>query len=285
VTVLDRLRALYPEASGRALGQWLAQGRVQVNGRTVRDGRADVIDGDRVSLAARHLGEPRQQRLRGPESGRAKPVLSGGLALIHEDADLLVIDKPPGLLTIATERERERTAYRFVWDYLAGRRPPGRPFIVHRLDRETSGLVVVAKSVGAKAHLQAQFEARSVERAYVAVVEGRVRLDAGTIESRLVQDRALRVRSGRGGKHAITRYRVLARRSDTTALGLELGTGRRHQIRVQLAEMGHPIVGDREHGSRRRSRRLLLHACRLAFVHPATGQVVTFDSAPPAGWV
>jgi 23S rRNA pseudouridine1911/1915/1917 synthase len=285
VTVLDRLRDLYPEASGRALGQWLAHGRVQLNGRPVRDGRADVAESDRVWLAPRGQREPPPQRLPASEPGRPKPALSGGLALIHEDDDLLVIDKPPGLLTIATERERERTAYRLVWDYLAGRRPPGRPFIVHRLDRETSGLVVVAKSPAVKAHLQAQFEARAVERGYVAVVEGRVRLDGGTLESQLVQDRALRVRSGRGGKRAITRFRVLARRRDTTALGLELGTGRRHQIRVQLAEMGHPIVGDREHGSQRPSKRLLLHACRLGFVHPATGHVVTFESAPPTGWV
>jgi 23S rRNA pseudouridine1911/1915/1917 synthase len=197
-----------------------------------------------------------------------------------------VIDKPPGLLAIATEQERERTAYRFVWDYLAARRPQGRPFIVHRLDRETSGLLVFAKTPAAKQHLQAQFAARSAEREYVAVVEGRVAHEHGTLEARLAEDRALRVRAAPSGKLAITHYRVRARRRDTTVLALTLGTGRRHQIRVQLADLGHPIVGDRAHGSRTDAfGRLALHACRLSVVHPTTRKRVTFESAPPPGWV
>src|SRR4030095_8100397 len=157
-------------------------------------------------------------------------------------------------------RERERTAYRFIWDYLASRRPPGRPFIVHRLDRDTSGLVACAKSPAATRQLQAQFEARTAEREYVAVVEGRVQADAGTLESRLVEDRALRVRAAPAGEPGHTHYKVLERRRDTTVLALTLGTGRRHQIRVQLADLGHPIAGDREHGKRHNSfRRLAAH--------------------------
>ncbi len=273
--MLDKLRALFPDASRRSLKQWLAHGRVEVNGRVARDARATVGTGDRVALVARD---------RAPEPGRA--MFPAALGLVHEDDDLLVIDKPAGLLTIATERERERTAYRLLWDYLAAQRPPRRPFIVHRLDRDTSGLLVVAKSAAAKQHLQAQFAARAADRGYVAVVEGRVRYDAGTLESRLVEDRGLRVHSGRAGKQAITHYRVLARHRDTTVLGLTLGTGRRHQIRVQLAELGHPIAGDREHASARDPLgRLALHASRLRFVHPGTGQPARFESAPPAAWV
>jgi 23S rRNA pseudouridine1911/1915/1917 synthase len=274
VTLLQRLRALFPEASGRSLKQWIEAGRVTVDGQVARDGRVVVGEDARVTLVSE--AERRPGRIPFPSA----------LRLVHEDGDLLVIDKPPGLLTIATERERERTAYRLIWDYLAAQRPPHRPFIVHRLDRDTSGLIVLAKTPEAKRHLQAQFEARVAEREYVAVVEGRVRTASGTLESRLAEDRALRVRAGSSGTPAITHYQVRARRRDTTVLALTLGTGRRHQIRVQLADLGHPIAGDREHGSRTNPfGRMALHACRLGLLHPTTGRRVTFESAPPPGWV
>jgi 23S rRNA pseudouridine1911/1915/1917 synthase len=174
--------------------------------------------------------------------------------------------------------------HRLLRDYLAARRE--RPFVVHRLDRETSGLLVFAKSEPVKRALQAQFEARSVERVYVALVDGRPPRERGTLESRLVQDRALRVRAGPGGRVAITHYRVLERRPDGARLELTLGTGRRHQIRVQLADARCPIVGDTAHGGPRgRFGRLCLHATRLAFTHPATGDRVAFESAPPGDWV
>ena len=278
--LLDRLRAQFPDSSGRTIRAWLAAGRIRVDGRVVRDAREPVDRATRVEL-----GPP------------PPPVLPPPLRLVHEDGDLLVIDKPTGLLTIATERERERTAYRLVWDYLAAQRPPRRPFVVHRLDRETSGLLVLAKAVAAKRALQVQFAARRVDRHYEAVVEGVVREDGGTLDSVLVETSSLRVRgAGRppggpspsrplAGQRAITRFRVLERRGDTTRLALELGTGRRHQIRVQLAEWGHPIVGDRAHGSRRDPlRRLCLHATRLGFVHPTTGQRREFESRAPAAF-
>jgi 23S rRNA pseudouridine1911/1915/1917 synthase len=270
-TLSDRLRALFPDASGRSLKQWLESGRVHVNGRVCRDGRATIADVDKVELGG-HGG------FRFPRE----------LGLVHEDSAIIVVDKPPGLLSMATERECERTAYRLLRGYLEGSRPRGRPFIVHRLDRETSGLLVFAKSPAAKERLQAQFEARTVERVYRALVKGHVRRESGTLESRLVADRSLRVRvtSAAAGKTAITRYRVLARGSDTTLLELSLGTGRRRQIRVQLAGLGHPIVGDREHGGPAGPfRRLCLHATRLGFLHPDTGRAMRFESAAPAAWV
>ncbi len=268
MTLLDRLRARFPEASRRSLKQWLEAGRVTVNGGIERNGRFTIGASDTVVLG----GQPR-------------PAFPPSLRLLHEDDALLMIEKPAGLLTIATGKaQRERTAYRLLWEYLAAQTPPGRPFIVHRLDRETSGLLVFAKSPAAKRHLQAQFEARAVERIYVALVEGRVEADTGTLKSALSQDRALRVRPARAGKEAITHFRVLARRGRTTALELSLGTGRRHQIRVHLAALGHPVVGDPLH-SRDRSGRMRLHATRLGFIHPGTGARVSFESAPPPGWV
>ena len=274
MTLLERLRAEFPESSGRRLRTWLVAGRVRVAGEIVRDPRTVVAEGDAVTLGA-----------------APPPAMSPLLRLVHEDAAILVIEKPPGLLTIGTEHERERTAYRLVWAYLKGARPPGRPFIVHRLDRETSGLLVVAKTADAQRRLQFQFAAGTAERRYVAIVEGTVSRDEGTLKDVLVEERSLRVRPidpsrppPRGGRAriAITRYRVLERRADVTRVGLRLGTGRRHQIRVQMAKLGNPVLGDRRHGARRDPlRRLCLHATRLGFRHPETGAPVEFDSAPP----
>jgi 23S rRNA pseudouridine1911/1915/1917 synthase len=268
-TLRARLHAQFPETSGRRLKHWLEHGRVRVNGVVVRRGDAAVEPADRIELGA-------------PPPAPIPPPLR----LVHEDAHVLVIDKPPGLLTIADAAERERTTYRLLRDWLDAR-GVGRIFVVHRLDRETSGLVVFARSGAAKEALQAQFRARAPERVYVAVVEGAVRDATGTLTARLVEDRSLRVRltrAAREGRAAITRYRVLERAADTTLLELTLVTGRRGQIRAQLAALGHPIVGDRAYGSRRDPlRRVCLHATRLGFVHP-DGRRVVFESPPPSGF-
>jgi 23S rRNA pseudouridine1911/1915/1917 synthase len=270
-----RLRDLFPGVSGRALKHWLERGRVSVGGRVVRRGDVAVAAGDRVEL------------------GRPQASFPPLLRLVFEDDQILVVDKPPGLLTIATERERERTAYRLLTDYVGGhggsttplRRGAPRLFIVHRLDRETSGLLVFAKSPSAKRRLQSQFEARSVERRYVAVVEGTVRDPEGTLRTRLRETRALKVKRTRRsseGREAITVYRVIGRGLATTLLEVSLVTGRRGQIRAQLAELGHPIVGDRAYGARQDPvRRLCLHATRLGFAHPL-GHRVVYDSPAPA---
>lgn len=241
---------------------------MRVNGAVVRRGDVAVGAADRVVL------------------GAPPATFPAALQLVDEDHDLIVVDKPAGLLTIATERERQRTAYRMLRDYVAAQPGRRRLFIVHRLDRETSGLLVFAKSEPVKRALQAQFEARTVERVYVAVVEGRVAATTGTLRARMAEDpRSLRVRTTRRGRgrEAVTRYRVLERRTHSTVLELTLETGRRGQIRAQLAALGHPIVGDAEFGSRRDPvRRVCLHATRLGFVD-GTGRVRAYDSpAPPA---
>ena len=268
--LIDRLQSLYPDASRRSLRQWLAGSRVRVNGAIVLRGDVELDPGDRVELTS-----------------AAPPECPAPLRLVHEDDHILVIDKPPGLLTIATDRERERTAYRLLRDWIRQRGARDeRLFVVHRLDRETSGLMVFAKSVATKEHLQAQFAVRTAERHYVALAEGVMRQTEGSFVSRLVEDRALRVRIAErgGGKEAITRYLVLERRRAATLVELRLVTGRRAQIRAQLAEAGHPIVGDARYGSRTDPiRRLALHATRLAFVHPRGGRV-TFESPVPAAF-
>jgi 23S rRNA pseudouridine1911/1915/1917 synthase len=271
-TLAARLKDLFPEASGVSRKDWLAHGRVTVNGAVVRDGRTTVADGDRIRLGDETV---------------ARVTLGHPLRLVYEDDHLLVIEKPADLLTIATDKEQERTAYRLVFSYLQSKRPPTRPLIVHRLDRQTSGLLVLAKTTAAKRTLQEQFAGRSVTRGYVAIVEGRVAEDAGTLEDRIVQNTALKVRRAgakeAGARLAVTRYRVRERRPTVTILDVMLGTGRRHQIRVQLAALGHPVVGDHTyHAKTDPIRRLCLHATTLGFVHPATGAAVRFESPLPA---
>jgi 23S rRNA pseudouridine1911/1915/1917 synthase len=204
---------------------------------------------------------------------------------VFEDADLLVVDKPAGLLTIATEAERERTLYAAVGRYLRDKRPSERVFIVHRLDRDASGLVVFAKHPAVKRGLQEQFAAHTAGRRYVAIVEGRYPRDEETLRSHLLETRARKSHStpaGAGSQLAVTHVRVAARSARCTRLELRLETGRKHQIRVQLAERGHPIVGDRRYGATVRSGRLALHGVELSFVHPRTGQAMTFRSPLPS---
>ena len=243
---------------------WLAAGRVRVDGIVVRRGDAEIGVDARVTV------------------GAAAPAFPSALRLVHEDADLLVVDKPSGLLTVATERERRRTAYRMLSDYVAAQGRAARVFIVHRLDRETSGLLVFAKSASVKRQLQAQFAARTVERGYVAVVEGRVREERGTLRDRVVEDPiTLRVRTDTGGREAITEYRVRERHARSTVLELRLRTGRRGQIRAQLAALGHPIVGDGAFGAQTDPRRrLCLHAAVLGFTD-AGGRRLRFTSEAP----
>jgi 23S rRNA pseudouridine1911/1915/1917 synthase len=223
-------------------------------------------------------------RERSRHAGRGRP---GGrrLAVLFEDDEVIVVDKPAGLLTIATATERVRTAYAQLYDHVKRKRPPERIFIVHRLDREASGLLVFAKTEAARHRLQDQFKTRAAGRTYVALVEGRIGPDAQTLRSHLIEGRSLKVHStahAAAGKLAVTHLRVLRRLRHTTLVEVRLESGRKHQIRAHLAERGHPIVGDARYGSRTNPlRRLGLHATRLEFRHPRTGEVAVFRSPCP----
>jgi 23S rRNA pseudouridine1911/1915/1917 synthase len=205
--------------------------------------------------------------------------------VVYEDESIVVVDKPSGLLTVATEKERVRTLFSALRLHANSKKPPQKIFVVHRLDREASGLLVFAKTIEEKEYLQSQFKDHSAGRRYVAVVEGRVTPDEFTIKSYLAENKALRVYSTRKiseGKLAITHVRVLKRNPKTTLIEVRLETGRKHQIRVHLAERGHPIVGDKSYGSGTNPlRRLALHGAHLEFRHPRTGQVVKYDSGIP----
>lgn len=210
------------------------------------------------------------------------------IRIVFEDDRIIVVEKPAGLLTMATDTERSKTVYAALRSYLTNKKRPEQLFIVHRLDREASGLLVFAKTVEAKTRLQDQFKDHSAGRRYIAVVEGRVMEDDFTIRSYLAENAAYRVYSTRNkkiGKLAVTHGHVLKRNSKTTLLELRLETGRKHQIRVHLAERGHPIVGDKSYGSRSNPiRRLALHGAHLDFKHPSTGQSMRFEARPPTAF-
>jgi len=186
---------------------------------------------------------------------------------------------------MSTAAEKSKTLYAMLRAYLNNKRPPERLFIVHRLDREASGLLVFAKTLEAKERLQDQFKDHSAGRRYVAVVRGRVEPDEFTIRSLLTENAAFRVYSTnnkKAGKLAVTHVRVLKRTPKSTFLEIRLETGRKHQIRVHLAERGHPVIGDKSYGSGSNPiRRLALHGASLTFKHPLTRKVMTFRSAHP----
>lgn len=209
-----------------------------------------------------------------------------GVEIVYEDRDILVVDKAPGLLTIGTDRERERTAYRHLTDYVRKGNSKSRKqiFIVHRLDREVSGLLVFAKTYEAKEYLQTHWDA--VEKIYLAVVHGHTAHKSGFVESYLTENAAHVVHATsntRAGKLARTEYTVVKETKLFSLLEVRLVTGRKHQIRVHLADSGLPIVGDKKYGrgDDREYRRLALHAQSLCFTHPFTGNRVEFRTEVP----
>jgi 23S rRNA pseudouridine1911/1915/1917 synthase len=268
-SLLEALNLIVPGASNRTLRQMLAQGRVSVNGALCMIATRSVLPGDVIEIGAR----------------RAAAKAAGGLQVLYEDADLLIVLKPAGLLTVATPDERDRTAYAYLREYLREHNARQKLFIVHRLDKLASGILVFAKSERVKSLLKGVFSRHDIERKYWAIVEGSVQKDKGTIRSRLAEDRSMRMHSTEDeakGKSAVTHYRVLKRLRNLTVLEVTLETGRKNQIRVHLSEMGHPIVGDRAYGSTQNPLgRLGLHAFHLGFRHPVRGMPLAFQTEPP----
>jgi len=268
-SLLEALRLLVPGASNRTLRQMLSHGRVRLNGEVCKIPGRRAEPGDLLKVSEH--GSP------------AKKI--HGIEILYDDDDLLVIHKPAGLLTVATLHERERTAYAYLRGYLKRSDARQKIFIVHRLDKFVSGLLVFAKSEGIKASLQTQFQKHSIVRKYWAIVKGRVEKDQGTIQSHLAEDHSRRMHSTdtvSEGKRAVTHYRVLRRFSNLTSLEVTLETGRKNQIRAHMSELGHPVIGDKAYGSSIDPiGRMGLHAFCLGFIHPRTQSQRTFQTAPP----
>jgi len=208
-----------------------------------------------------------------------------GLEILHEDRDIIVVNKAAGLLTMGNRRDGGRTAQSSLTNYVKKGNPKSRErvFIVHRLDRETSGALVFARTEEAKRTLQDNW--RNVEKTYLAIVEGNPDPPTGKISTYLVESDTLRVYTtddSKKGKLSHTQYKVLKTKGPRSLLEILLLTGRKHQIRVHLADRGWPIVGDSKYGSKLRGeKRLALHSHTLSFAHPYSGKPLSFTAPPP----
>lgn len=208
------------------------------------------------------------------------------LKIIYEDAYLLVVEKMQGLLSVNTEREKERTAYSILTDYVKKSGRNNRLYIVHRLDRDTSGLMMFAKDEMTQHTLRDHWKQIVYDRRYVAIVSGNMEQNAGVVRSWLT-DRTLYVYSSPtddGGQEAITHYRTIKRANGYSLMELMLETGRKNQIRVHMQDLGHPIIGDGRYGLEEVNPldRLALHAFKLCFYHPVTGERMQFETPYPA---
>ena len=267
--LLEFLLAALAPMNRTRVKQLLRSGRVCVNGApTTRHDHA-VRPADQVAIAR--------------EAPPPSPTASG-LTIVHEDAHVVVTDKPSGLLSVATEEEKLDTAFVRLSAYLQAR-SAGRPFVVHRLDRDTSGLLLFARSAEAREQLQQGWE--DITKTYLAVVEGRPESPEGAVENYLTEGRDLRVRAsnrpGPEAKRASSRYKVRATRAGYSLVEVEIGTGRKHQIRVHMAGLGCPVAGDKMYGAISDPvRRLCLHAWRLSFDHPFTMERLELEAPLPA---
>jgi len=212
-----------------------------------------------------------------------------GLKIIHEDKDILVVDKPSGLLTVGSDHNKVHTVHALLNNYVRKGNPKARQrvYVVHRLDQATSGLLVFAKSMAAKTFLQENWD--STEKHYMAIVHGHLTDKQGQITTYLAENSAKNVYScidPKKGKLSKTAYTVIRERKECSLLDIHLLTGRKHQIRVHFAERGHPVLGDPKYGSvADRAKRLLLHSKSLSFRHPFNKQLLTFVSPMPEDFV
>jgi 23S rRNA pseudouridine1911/1915/1917 synthase len=265
------------DASWETVRRWVRAGKVTVGGTRETDPVRRLHKGDAVEVdpAARKIAPP------------------PAIRIVFEDSDVVVVDKPSGVSSVPYEERETGTAMdllRATWKG-AGRKASSQPLmIVHRIDKETSGLLVYAKNKTAERALAAQFRAHSVERTYLCVAHGK--MESRRIESKLVRDRGDGLRGstrGEGGKRAVTHVEKMEALSGATFLRVRLETGKTHQIRIHLAESGHPLVGEKVYirdyvkrgGEPLASPRLLLHAATLGFVHPRTSEKKQFESELP----
>ncbi|MDR0833289.1 MAG: RluA family pseudouridine synthase [Candidatus Symbiothrix sp.] len=208
------------------------------------------------------------------------------VSLVYEDDEVIVIEKAEGLLAVATDDGKENaTAFAIVSDYLKKKDSRNRLFIVHRIDRETSGLMLFAKNKDVQMEMQDRWHEIVTERVYIAVVEGVPAKEEDTIVSFLRESKALKMHAAYqagAGKQAVTHYRIMRKNADYAMLKVELATGRKNQIRVHMQEIGHPIIGDKKYGGGPSPiGRIGLHARVLAFIHPVTHENLRFETPVP----
>ena len=269
--LLDFLMQQKVKKSRSAIKLLLTHKQVKVNNKVVSLHNYQLVTGDLVTI---------HKTTKTQESKQLQ-----GLKIIYEDNALVVINKEAGLLTIATDKEKRETAYSIVSEYLKDSDPKSRVFVLHRLDRETSGLMMFAKDKEVQEIMQKNWDDIILTRSYVAVVEGTLSPEEGSIVSWLTEDKNYVMHSSfidNGGQKAITHYRTLKANDHFSLIELNLETGRKNQIRVHLQHVGHPIIGDKKYGSRASLiKRVALHANELVFIHPITKEKLQFKLGIP----
>lgn len=203
--------------------------------------------------------------------------------ILYEDDELIAIDKPSGLLSMASDNEKEKTAYHLVREYLVRKNRNARIFIVHRLDRDTSGVLIFSKTEEMKRLLQDSWNDLMKVRGYIALVDGHMEKESGKLKHYLSESKTqhVYVSNPKDGKLAITNYKVLKNMPNCALVELNLETGRKNQIRVQMAHISHPLVGDKKYNPRPQSGRLCLHAHKVVFEHPKTHKEMIIEAKIP----
>ncbi|MGO9240845.1 MAG: RluA family pseudouridine synthase [Bryobacteraceae bacterium] len=275
------LAARLPGYSRARLQEWIEAGRVSVNGAPARKASLKLRGGERIVV------QPAERK---PLRAAPEEI---PLDILYEDADVVAVNKPAGMVVHAGAGRTAGTLVNALLHRFGGLSGVGgemRPGIVHRLDKGTSGVLLVARNDAAHRHLAAQFAARSVEKTYLAMVQGAVRGEQGAIDTPITRDpvRRTRMTARLGtGRSAHTEYRVMERLRGYTLIEVRIGTGRTHQIRVHLASIGHPVVGDTLYGAAAQPElgRPWLHARRIRFDAPCGGGRITVEAPLPPGLV
>ena len=278
IELLDFLKQIFPNSSTNTIRKMLSQGRVEVNKNITHKAKHNLLPNDIVEL----LDKPRKEV---KEQTEIK-FKNYSIDLIYEDDQILIVEKPAKLLSVATDRLEPDTLHSKCVDYLKQKDPKSWAYIVHRLDKETSGVMMLAKTKLSKEYLQEQFSRREVYRIYHTLVEGLVSGESGTITQYLTEDKHLNIKStsktNKFGKQAITHWETLAKYESTTLVRVMIETGRRHQIRMAMQSIGHPIVGDSLHGAQTNPfSRICLHATSLEFLHPETDEPMRVEAKHP----
>ena len=277
--LLSILSLMYPNSSNSKLRKMLTGGRVSIDGELVHKAKTVVKKGQKITVTNKS-----EAMIKSPPPNRGKK--SSKLTILHEDNQIIVVIKPSGLLSVATNKLEKNTLHSRCVNYMKSKSQREWCHIVHRLDRDTSGVMVFAKDVETKKHLQSQFSARSVERIYHALVEGNTSESKGTDIAWIYEDKKLnvkRVRSNfRGAREAITHWELINQNDLFSLMRIKIDTGRRHQIRLAMKNLGTPVVGDLLHGAKtNKFNRICLHASKISFNHPKTNDLVTFESNAP----
>lgn len=271
--LLDFLFTAMPDRKRTTVKELLKHNQIAVNNTPIRQFDTPLAPGDEIKVNL---------------TREFRTFYNRRLKIVYEDNDIIIVNKGYGLLSMGNDKVSDGTAYSIVRDYLKWNDPRNKVFIVHRLDRDTSGLMMFAKNVEAKEAMQHNWNNMVLNRTYLAVVEGKVDPPQGEVRSYLAENSQHEVYSTEKpdeGKLAVTRYRTLKSRHGYTLLEVSLDTGRKNQIRVHMKDLGHPISGDRRYGAQSSPiHRLALHAQTLRFIHPITKKLMDFSTPIPASF-